>query len=350
MSADRDLEDRYRRVLRLLPGYYRDTWEDDMVAAFLDSRLTGDVDEDVYVILFGRPSWQEVASVVALAARLYLGGAAAPRRYFAWGQAIRYAVLAVTLVQATRGLDVLVLTAWTRRLLSWLPAPPASLAAATPSGLPPAVWYLVAYGWIVAFVMLVLRHYRIAQVIAALAIVPDLITLLLGQFTGRLPAPYVGPWAFFFLLNLIPVLAMTAFHQDAPPAPRRPWLLALPANYLLVVVPLLALDLNGNSGWVPDFSGLYCILVSLACLARVPWAWSRRGAGSGIWSLALMLLAADAGAYRLASIGDYMHDPHLINVSLGELLILLVAAGLLAADATRTQAASPAAPPYLRRG
>jgi hypothetical protein len=29
MSGGPDLEQRYRRVLRLLPGYYRDTWEDD---------------------------------------------------------------------------------------------------------------------------------------------------------------------------------------------------------------------------------------------------------------------------------------------------------------------------------
>jgi len=26
MSGDLDLEQRYRRVLRLLPGYYRDKW------------------------------------------------------------------------------------------------------------------------------------------------------------------------------------------------------------------------------------------------------------------------------------------------------------------------------------
>ena len=37
MSGDLDLEQRYRRVLRLLPGYYRDMWEEDMVAAFLVS-------------------------------------------------------------------------------------------------------------------------------------------------------------------------------------------------------------------------------------------------------------------------------------------------------------------------
>ena len=63
MSGDLDLEQRYRRVLRLLPGYYRDTWEQDMVAAFLDSWLTGDPDEDSVTMEFDRPGWREVASV-----------------------------------------------------------------------------------------------------------------------------------------------------------------------------------------------------------------------------------------------------------------------------------------------
>ena len=56
-----DLERRYRRVLRLLPG------------------------------------WTEVAGVAGLAVRLHLGGAGTPRRY-AWGRAIRRAVLTVLLV------------------------------------------------------------------------------------------------------------------------------------------------------------------------------------------------------------------------------------------------------------
>jgi hypothetical protein len=56
-----DLEDRYRRVLRLLPGYYRSQWEDDMVAAFLDSQVTGDEAADEYALEFGRPAWPEVA-------------------------------------------------------------------------------------------------------------------------------------------------------------------------------------------------------------------------------------------------------------------------------------------------
>ena len=171
MSGDLDLEQRYRRVLRLLPGYYRRAWEQDMVAAFLESSLTGDPDEDEWVLEFAKPPWREVTSVAGLAFGLYLGGAGAPRRYFAWGQAVRRTVLTVAMLQAVRGLDVLLLTAWSRRVFSWLPVPPATLAAGTPAGIvPPVVWWLVAYAWIVSFIALALgRYYRTAQVIAALA-------------------------------------------------------------------------------------------------------------------------------------------------------------------------------------
>jgi hypothetical protein len=340
MSGDLDLEQRYRRVLRLLPGYYRDKWEEDMIAAFLDSWLTGDPDEDSVTMEYDRPSRQEVASVAGLAARLYLGGAGAPRRYFAWGQAVRRAVLAVMLVHAVLGLDVLVRTAWSRRLFG-LPAPPASLLTASPGGVWPAVYYVVNFAWLVIFVTLALGHYRTARLIAVLAIVPDLAALLQAQLTGTMPAPF-GSWAFWVLLNLAPVLAMTAFHRDAPPAVRRPWLLALPAGYLVVCGPLMALQATGNSAWLPDFSGLYCVLVALACLALAPRAWSRRAAGSGAWSLTLTLLAADAGAYRIVALTGYLHDPHLIGVSLAELLILAAAAALIAPDAARAQAATPA--------
>jgi hypothetical protein len=336
-----DLERRYRRVLRLLPAWYRRQWEEDMVAAFLDSWLTGDPETDEYLTEVARPSPAEIASVVSLAVRLYLGGAGTPRRYFAWGQATRRAVLALTLIQASRGLEILLLTAWSRHLLGWLPAPPAGLAVVTPAGiLPPAAWYLVAYAWIVSFAALILRQYRTAQIIAAFAIVPDLVWLLEGEFTGALRSP-IGPWSFWVLLNLAPVLAMSAFHRDAPPAASRPWLLALPAAYLVVYGPPIVLLATGNAAWLPDFSGLYCVVIALACLVRAPLAWSRRAAGSGVWSLTLLLLAADAGAYRILSITNYLHDPHLIKVSAAELLILAVAAALVAPDAARAQSASP---------
>ena len=66
-----------------------------------------------------------------------------------------------------------------------------------------------------------------------------------------------------------------------------------------MVVPLLALQATGNFAWLPDFPGLCCLLVALACLAHAPRAWSHRADGSGVWSLALTLLAAVTGAYRI---------------------------------------------------
>ncbi|HEY2306122.1 MAG TPA: hypothetical protein VGI05_09605 [Streptosporangiaceae bacterium] len=342
MSGGVGLEQRYRRVLRLLPGYYREQWEADMVAAFLDSWLTGDPEVDEAVLKFCRPNWGEVASVASLAARLYLGGAATPRRYFAWGQAVRRAVLAVMLVHAVLGLEVLVRTAWSRRVFG-LPAP-ASLVVGTPGGIWPSVYDVVNIAWVVIFVTLALGHYRTARVLAALAIVPGLAALLQAQLTGIMPAPF-GPWAWWVLFNLALVVAMTAFHRDAPPLARWPWLLALPAGYLLVFGPVLALLATGNSAWLPDFPGLCCLLAALACLAHAPRAWSRRATGSGVWSLTLTLLAAVAGAYRIATLTAYQHDPHMIAVSLAELVILVAAAALVAPDAARVQAATPV-PPY----
>jgi hypothetical protein len=348
LNLEPDLEQRYRRVLRLLPGYYRDTWEEDMVAAFLDSWLTGDPDEDSVTMEFDRPTWAEVASVAGLAARLYLGGAGAPRRYFAWGQAVRGAVLAVLLFHALRGLDAFVRLAWGRALFA-VPAPPASVGFVPPGGIWPTTFYAVSYAWIAIFVLLVLGHYRTARVLAVLAIAPDLVAVLQAQLAGTLQAPS-SAWAFWVLLDLVPVLAMAAFYSGAPPAARRPWLLALPAGYLLVFAPLLAIQATGNLAWLPDLPGLCCFLVALACLAHAPRAWSRRSAGSGVWSLTLMLLAAVTGVYRIVSLGAYLHDQHLIQVSLAELLILAVGAALVAADAARAQTATPAPLPYLRLG
>jgi hypothetical protein len=238
--------------------------------------------------------------------------------------------------------------AWSRRWVGWVPGPPASAVNASPPGVWAIGGYVVDYAWIVAFLTLVLRYYRTARIIAALIMVLDLVWLVRHALTGTLPVPF-GNWTYWGLLDLALVLAMAAFHRDAPPAPRGPWLLALPANYLLVPVPLLALQVTGNGAWVPDFPGLCCILLSVGCLIHTPRIRSRqRGADSGTWSLTLALLAAVAAVFRLVSIGDYLHDPHLINVSLAELLILVVAVALVAPDAARAQAATSVPPPYPR--
>jgi hypothetical protein len=340
-----DLERRYRRVLRLLPGWYRQQWEQDMVAAFLDSWLTGDPYTDMCVLEFCKPEWQEVASVAGLAVRMHLGGPGTARRY-AWGQALRRAVLAVLLLHAVLAVDELAFLVWSRRLVGWLPAPPGSLVIA-PAGGWATVYYLAGVSWIAVFVTLAVGYYRTARVLAALALIPNLVALLQAQLTGILPAPF-GSWVFWLLVDLAPALAMAVFHRDAPPRAPGRWLLALPAGYVVVYGPLMALLATGNSAWLPDFPGLSCILVALACVAHAARAWPRHAAGTGLWSLTLVLLAAVAGANRILTLTNYLNDPHLIAVSLAELLILLAAVALVAPDAARTLTATPAPPRYPR--
>jgi hypothetical protein len=338
-----DLERRYRRVLRLLPGWYREQWEQDMAAAFLDSWLTGDPEADRYISKAAGPSRAEVASVAGLAVRLRLAGSGATRRR-AWGQVIRRAVLAVLLLHALLAADVLVFLVRSRQLVGWLPAPPGSQVIA-PTGVWATVYCLVCVAWIVIFVMLALGYNRTARVLAALAVVPGLVALVQAHITGFMPAPF-GSWVFWVLIDLAPTLAMTAFYRDARPAATRAWLLALPAGYLVVYGPLLTLVATGSYAWLPDFSGLCCLVVALACLAHAPRAWSRQAAGTGLWSLTLTLLAAVAAAFRIISLTNYLNDPHLINVSLAELLIVLAAAAVVAPDAARAQTATPGPPPY----
>jgi hypothetical protein len=334
-------------VLRLLPAYYREQWEDEMVAAFLDSWMTGDPYTDECVLEFCKPGWSEAASVVLLAGRLYLGGAGAPRRYLAWGQAVRGAVLAALIVHAVAGLNGLVLVLLPgSHAVRQLPVPPAVMVPVPSVVWPAAVWYVAGWAWIVVFAGLVAGQYRTARILAVLASGADLAWLAQGQLAGALLSPF-GSWAFWFLLDLAPVLGMAAFHRDARPAARQPWLLALLATYFLVTVPELAIRLAGHSAWLPDSAGRCCLLVAVLCLVHAPRAWSGR-AGAGAWSLTLVLLAAGAAAYRIVSLGDYqqgryLQDPHLIMVGLAELVILIAAAALVAPGAVSAQAMS--APP-----
>ena len=83
MSGDLDLEQLCRRVLRLLPGSLPGQLGTGHGRRLAGSSPTDDPEEDEYIIEFGEPKWPEVAGLAGLAARLYLGGAGAPRRYLA---------------------------------------------------------------------------------------------------------------------------------------------------------------------------------------------------------------------------------------------------------------------------
>jgi hypothetical protein len=105
---------------------------------------------------------------------------------------------------------------------------------------------------------------------------------------------------------------------------------------------------------LPDLPGLSCVLAAFFCLAHAPRALSGR-AGTGVWSLTVVLVAAVAVVYRIASLVDYMQghylqDPHLIRLGLAELLVLVAAVALVAPDAARAQTAMPAPPPHPQPG
>jgi hypothetical protein len=252
---------------------------------------------------------------------------------------VRNAVLGVMLAHAVWGLGQLVLFARSRHLIGWLPPPQ--------GGLWPSLSYATGYAWIVVFAALLLVDYRTARVLAVLVVGADVASVLHQQSAGLLASPLVT-WSYLVLIDVGPVLGMAAFHRDAPPPCRRPWLLALPAWFLLVSVPVLAAELTGHQAWVPDVAGLCCLLVGLLCLVQAAWTRSGRARGDGVWSLTLLLLAALTALDRITSLPLYARDPHLIKVSLVELLILAAAAALVAPDAVRSQGALPAPPAYGR--
>jgi DNA-binding PadR family transcriptional regulator len=69
-----DLERRYRRVPRPLPGRYRQHWERDMAAAIGESWLTGGPQADQYASQAAGPGPAATACVPGPAARVYRGG------------------------------------------------------------------------------------------------------------------------------------------------------------------------------------------------------------------------------------------------------------------------------------
>ena len=153
----------------------------------------------------------------------------------------------------------------------------------------------MAYAWIVIFVALVLGHYRTAQAIAALAIVPDLLYLLHAEFTGIFEAS-LG------LVGLLdPAQSYPCPGYDRVP-PGRPGgrTLALAAGNARQLPP----GARAADGTPGDWQLRLAARLGRAGLRpgrpRLPGTRARRPGPATpparAWSLALTLLAADAAA------------------------------------------------------
>jgi hypothetical protein len=300
------LERRYRRVLRVLPAGYREAWEEDMVATFLDSMGSDDLEADEYAADFGRPSWSEVASVVRLAVRLRVGAAGASPRSVAWGRVLRLVALMGLLVNATAVTVEAGSRLWLSGRFGWLPAPPAEWVPAAPPGGWRTAWDLAGLLWLPAYIGLLLGQRRAAQLLAVLAVLPDgvaAISATVGAAAGAAPLLFTT-WS-HLMVDALVVLALAAFHGDAPPPRPRPWLVAFAVGIAALVG--LYLLVRAATPWVlVDWPGLYCLAALGAAVAHLTARAPRRGLGTPSWSLALVVLGLGVLAMRVLSLLDYV--------------------------------------------
>ena len=295
------LEQRYRRLLRLLPVAYRAMWQEEMVTTFLASMHTDDAEQAEYLADYGRPSWSEMASVVALAVRLRipgwrlrLGGKGAPPRNVVWGDAVRLVALIGLLSHTTsfagtlnRYLGLIGLSVWPP------PTPESDYVAHTASF---RLGAITGFVWLAAYLVLLFGQRRLGQLLAVLAIViTDTAMVLSGILLNTISG------AANVVLNLALAMALLAFHRDAPPVRWRPWLLALPVG-IIVQTGLLLLTLPADWHTFPLLDGPAVCCLALAIAAMVHLVGPGRGTPS--WSLALALLAAAVFALRALTLLD----------------------------------------------
>ncbi|MEH1124978.1 hypothetical protein [Micromonospora sp. CPCC 206061] len=298
------LDERYRAVLRLLPADYRARWEQEMVAAFLESMETGDPEQDEYVRDYGRPSWSEVGSVAALAVRLRLGGAGTPRSV-TWGAAVRLAVLMALLANAVSGTSGAAFRLWLAGTLSWLPDPPATWMAQIPSGF----WYvssdLSGLFWLAAYVAFLNGHLAAGRAFIGLGMLPGAVVAVISTVGLMGVSPSVTLWTALLADGAL-LLGTVAFQPGAAPVRIRPWLWALPVG----VVTVAGLWLGIVATALLDWAGLHAVLAVAAALAYLGGIALRLLRPAAAWSLALLVLVVAVLAARLITLLDYaMLDP-----------------------------------------
>ncbi|MEV0608751.1 hypothetical protein AB0I61_20505 [Polymorphospora rubra] len=332
------LEERYRRMLRLLPASYRREWEDDMVATFMEGAYASDPDDPEGVEL-GRPGRSEFTSVVALAVRLRLGGADAAPRSFTLGEAVRRVALVGLLAHAVGALVGAALVVWTAYRLPGLPADAVPDAYA---GRWQALWGLTGLLWIPAYLALVHGHHRAARVLALVALAPVLIGTVVDVSADG--GAFALSRSYWLLFDALPVLALAAFHGGAPPVRSRPWLVALPVGAVAALAVLLGWPTGGREVLV-DWPGLWCAGVFVAALVHVV----RRPAVPHL-ALALGVLAVAVLGLRVVTLVDQLtfaavtpDRPTLVTVYAVEAAAVLVVAVVFLAVSGRALRRLPSA-------
>jgi hypothetical protein len=341
------LEDRYRRALRLLPPSYRSAWEEDMVATFLERAYAAAPDDPEGVEL-SSPSRAELASVATLAVRLWLGGVGAAPRYFAWGEAMRRVALAGLLAYAAGALVSVAIRIWVEQRLPGLAGP-------APASRPGALLTIVNLLWVPAYLLLLYGQTRAARYISWAAVAPIVISAV-----ARLTADH-GAFAisrtFDLVFAILPVVALAAFHQSAPPIERRPWLIGLAVGTVLTLAVFVVSQPFPEAWVLVDWATLWCAGVLAAALWLLrPWSRTAlrqfRTGSTTPWILALAVLGWGALGLRVTTVIDYgtflAPTPErslVVSVGIAEAVVVFIATVTLTAVAARSMRRLPTVPP-----
>lgn len=349
------LEERYRRVLGMLPASYRQEWEDEMVATFLASMDTDDRDEAEYRADFGRPGISEVASVAALAVKLRLGGHEAPPRSFLWGEAVRRVALVALLTNAAVITVMALRDLWVGGTIPWPPVP----ALLREPNYPPALdfWgralWLCSLTSIGAYLALVFDQRQAARLLAGLALVPPVVRATVSVAESLGDGPPVEYYRLAMVIgSAVCVLALAAFHREAPPVRRGSWLLAFGVAVAVGVLFEAVFLLQAMSRHIVlDWMGAGCLVFIVAALVHLGNVFLGRCAPDSAWSLTLALVAVVALVQRAVSVLDYSlvdHPPGsydaLLAVASVEIALVLVVLVPLAVLTGRSLGRAPAMP------
>lgn len=229
----------YRRVLRLLPAGYRQTWEDDMVDTFLLSAR--------------KVSLGEIWSVLVLSVRLHVGGSVRSPRPV-WWQAVQLVILLTLVAQ-------IVVAATEAAFVPVHGVMPARLVG-------PVVCLALYAG---AFVALLLRGRGIALTFAVLGLVLQVgqeVTVWAGGVAvfGVLPMVWPLP-ANFVVIALFQVIAIPlAFRRAARTIRPEGWAVVFALAFAGHLFPAFVL----SAPWLSLTStGLFVVAVGLMVVALV---------------------------------------------------------------------------------
>lgn len=337
------LEGRYRRLLGVLPGWYRAEREDEMLGTFMADR------DDELDLEYGWPGWGEAWALAVLGVRTRLAARGGPPRAVMVGDAVRLVALFGLVAYAALAV-VGVVRAWLYGMSGVTIVHGWSIDGWPLGGwLVPIGTAVVAVGAVVA---LCVGRAGLAKLLAVAGLGYGLVELALSDAPSLLPGALVQVPLWITVGCLL-----AGFHGEAP-APGRSWLWALAGAIVVLVTWTVLLVPATLARWaVPEFGDpalaptpdwtVHALLaldptvapaLAVTVAGVVLLVWARHAT---TWALALAVAAAAVLPERLAlldsqgqaGIRDVVYPASLVVV--GALAVIGAGLAVLAARGVR---------------